>query len=253
MTTRVSDYGRGVRQTNEAREAIVADTALFAGLESSPDADSLKRPDVISDEDLEDPRVSIKSRLNKALQQDLQNDKERFLPNGDLIRICNHSAVREDLIIEHGYHEEEAESYANYICTNPAREIFSVLVLINYVHLFPAFVQAKLVDTNLPFTWNEGRTELFYRKDKQKRQVDFLNTQRHAEVMREFYSKQWWVHVPFLDWDESKHKEAQPFRFHKGTVLPWTEVGVPDTTGGYGVVEKVKIHKDHHSFVSLEP
>jgi hypothetical protein len=253
VTTRISDYGRSVRQTNEAGETVIADATLFAGLESSSDAESLNRPDVISDEDLEDPRVSIKSRLNNALQQDLRNSEKRFLPSGDLKRICNHFAVRDDLIIEHGYHKDEAESYAKYVCAAPAREIFSILALINYVHLLPAFIQAGLVDVNLPLTWNEQRTELLYRGQRQKEQVGFLSHREHSEVMREFYNKQWWVHVPFLDWDKTNHKKALNFRFDEGTVLPWTEIGVRDRTGGFGVVEKVQIHKDHHSFVSVGP
>ena len=253
MTTRVSDYGRSVRQTNEAGETVVTDANLFAGLESSSDAESLNRPDVISDEDLEDPRVSIKSRLNSALQQDLRNNEKRFLPSGDLKRICNHSAVREDLIVEHGYHRDDAESYAKYVCGKPAREIYSILALINYTHLLPVFLEAGLVDVNLPFTWNEGRTELLFRGGEHKEKVGFFNNRKHAEVMREFYNKQWWIHVPFLDWDKKNHKKALNFRFDEGTVLPWTEIGTRDKTGGFGVVEKVHIHKDHHSFVSAEP
>lgn len=34
------------------------------------------------------------------------------------------------------------------------------------------------------------------------------------------------------------------------TIMPWESAGQNIVTGGYGYVQKVKIHKDHHSFVS---
>lgn len=238
---------------NQPAERVLAETGDSRGPRSSSDSESLHRLDVISDEDPEPPRVSIKSRLNSALQQDMRNSERLFLPSGDLKRICDHFSVREDLIIQYGYDKDEAESCATYVCAKPARELFSILVLIDYVNLFPALIQAGFFDVDLPFTWNTRRTELMYRESRHRRQAHFLNSREYTEMMREFYDKQWLVHVPFLDCDRMNHNRALNFRYDKRAVIPWTEICVQDPGGGYGVVEKVRIHKDHHSFVSPEP
>ncbi|QPC72156.1 hypothetical protein HYE68_002908 [Fusarium pseudograminearum] len=211
VTSRVSDYGRNVRERNEAGEDLPRDNNALTDLQSSA-VDYLNRPDFISDEDLNDqPRVPIKVLLNSALQLDKRNNEKRFLPSGDLKTICHHSAV-----------------------------------------FLPDFELAGMADENLPFSGNEQHTELWCRiPGGDKRRVDFLNHLHDAEMMREFYNKQWWVHVPFLDWDKENRK-ALNFRYDLGTVIPWTEIGHQDTSGGFGVVEKVKIHQDHHSFTQYD-
>ncbi|GKU07332.1 unnamed protein product [Fusarium langsethiae] len=251
VTSRVSDYGRSVRQRNEAGERPLQDNNALAGLQTSVASDSLNRPDAISDEDLKfQPRDSLKKLLNGVLQLDQRNSEKRFLPSGDLKAICNHSAVCEELIAN-GCERYHAGSYATYVCEKPAREIFAVLVLINQIEFLPDFVRAGIVDDNLPFSGNQQHTELWYREPGHKKHVTFLKHPQDAEMMREFYNKQWWVHVPFLDWDKENRK-ALNFRYDLGTVIPWTEIGHQDTSGGFGVVEKVKIHQDHHSFTQYE-
>ncbi|KAM0341680.1 hypothetical protein ACHAPU_009928 [Fusarium lateritium] len=254
VTSRVTDYGRGVRQRNEAGVSTPpesADGALLAGLDGSSESGSLRRPSVINDDDLKDhPKLYFKTLLNSALQLDRRNPEKRFLPSGSLETICNHSAVRDELM-NHGFDQSHAESYTTYVCEKPAKEIFTVLVLINYVNFLPDFIAAGIVDKSLPFSVNDQQTELSYRESKGKRHAEFLSYPEDAEMMREFYNKQWWVHVPFLDWDNENHK-ALNFRFDSGTVLPWTEIGCRVEDGGFGTVEKIKIHPDHHSFIQYE-
>ncbi|KAF5001110.1 hypothetical protein FGRMN_1304 [Fusarium graminum] len=243
-------YGRGVRQRNgdgASRPPESRDNALLAGLEHSANSESLRRPTVINDDDLRDcPKLPFKTLINAALQLDRRNPEKRFLPCGSLMTICYHAAVRQDLI-DHGYDEHDAESYATYVCEKPAREIFTVLVLINYVDFLPKFIDAGMADENLPFSGNDQQTELWYRESRVKRHAEFLSYPKDAEMMREFYNKQWWIHVPFLDWDK-KSRKALNFRFDSGTVLPWTEIGSRDESGGFGTIERVRIHQDHHSF-----
>ncbi|PCD32307.1 hypothetical protein FGRA07_09559 [Fusarium graminearum] len=246
-TSRVSDYGRGVRQRNEAGDRVPPDTDALAGLQDSVDVDSIERPDVISDDDLQD---SVKTLLNGALQLDQRSAKERFLPSGDLNTICNHAAVVKELL-DNKYGTHEAEACAEYVCQRPAVEIFAVLVLINQLKFLRDFKNAGISDKNLPFRVNKDRTELLCRQSDGKDCLEFLNHSRDAEMMREFYSKQWWVHVPFLDWDKENRK-ALNFRYEPGTVLPWTYIGDEDKSGGFGIVEKVKIHPDHHSFTQYK-
>ncbi|SPJ78353.1 uncharacterized protein FTOL_06742 [Fusarium torulosum] len=51
---------------------------------------------------------------------------------------------------------------------------------------------------------------------------------------------------------DQENRKALNFRFDLGTGIPWTEIGRKDTSGGFGVVEQVKIHQDHHSFTKYE-
>ncbi|OBS20084.1 hypothetical protein FPOA_11805 [Fusarium poae] len=238
-TSRVSDYGRNVRERNEAGWGLSQDNNALAGLQPSGSVDSFQRPHVVSDSDLNETiNIPIKTRLNGALQLDKRNNEKRFLPSGDLKTICNHSTVYDELIVN-GYDGYYAKSYSAYVCEQPAREIFAVLVLINQIEFLPAFIRAGMTDENLPFSGNEQHTELWYRIPGGNRRAGFLNHPQDAEMMREFYNKQWWVHVPFLDWDKENRK-ALNFRYDLGTVIPWTYIGQQDTSGGFGVVEKTQ-------------
>ncbi|XEU94850.1 hypothetical protein FSHL1_000134 [Fusarium sambucinum] len=251
VTSRVSDYGRNVRERNEAGWGLSRDSNELAGLKPSGTANSFQRPGLVRDSDLNDnTNIPIKARLNGALHLDKRNNEKRFLPSGDLQAICNPSSVFDELIVN-GYDGYYAKAYAAYVCEEPAREIFAVLILINQLAFLPAFIRAGMTDQNLPFSGNEQHTELWYRIPGGKRRARFLNHPQDAEMMREFYNKQWWVHVPFLDWDKENRK-ALSFRYDLGTVVPWTYIGKQDTRGGFGVVEKVKIHPDHHSFTKYE-
>ncbi|KAF5025999.1 hypothetical protein F66182_1901 [Fusarium sp. NRRL 66182] len=254
ITTRVSDYGRDVRQRNEAGEASCPEPRddILAGLEDLDDTDSISRPKTIRDEDLsERPRLPLKSRLNAALQPDKCNNEKRFLPSGDMKAICTHSSVHNELCGH--FNASLAREYAAYVCNaeDSAREIFTILVLIGEVKSIPRFKNAGLVDDDLPFGGSEGQKELWSRRSKDKRPIAFFDYARDAEMMREFYHKQWWVHVPFLDRD-NENRKARDYKLERGTVMPWTFVGVKIHKGGFGEVQQVKIHKDHHSFSQYE-
>ncbi|CEI41842.1 unnamed protein product [Fusarium venenatum] len=228
---------------------IKTDVKVLAELPDSGVDDHPKRPHAINDLQ-ENPKARFKELLNRALHFDKRNDEKHFLPNGDLKAICNESAVR-DQLIAFEYNEYDAESYATYVGEKLAQEIFAALVLINQVKFLPDFINAGITDDNLPFTFNKRHTQLWYRQPDRLILVEFLKYPRDAEMMREFYTKQWWVHVPFLDWDKENRK-ALNFRYNLGTVIPWTYIGQQDTSGGFGVVEKVKMHQDHHSFIGRQ-
>jgi len=66
--------------------------------------------------------------------------------------------------------------------------------------------------------------------------------------MWKFAHKQWWVHVPYISKDIGTPK-APRFKLQEGTIMPWSWVGYKITEGGFGNVQKICIHPDHHEFV----
>ncbi|EWZ41059.1 uncharacterized protein FOBCDRAFT_272036 [Fusarium oxysporum Fo47] len=60
-----------------------------------------------------------------------------------------------------------------------------------------------------------------------------------------FYEKQWSVHVPVFDFGSSENQRPIHYQFDEGTIMPWVSLGKKIETGGYGTVEKLKIHPGH--------
>jgi hypothetical protein len=65
-----------------------------------------------------------------------------------------------------------------------------------------------------------------------------------------FYEKQWSVHVPVFDFGSSENQRPIHYQFDEGTIMPWVSLGKKIETGGYGTVEKLKIHPGHCHSVS---
>ncbi|KAI3574966.1 hypothetical protein IWW34DRAFT_836759 [Fusarium oxysporum f. sp. albedinis] len=65
-------------------------------------------------------------------------------------------------------------------------------------------------------------------------------------VPRQVLLTTWCVHVPSFEKDVTRSYED--FVLESDTIMPWESSGQNIVTGGYGYVQKVKIHKDHHSF-----
>ncbi|CAM1503138.1 Fc.00g079140.m01.CDS01 [Cosmosporella sp. VM-42] len=251
VTPRVSDYGRGVRQRNEQGEPHHPEPRndILRGIDTKFSAESSQRPEVIGNEDLGNDQVGapIKKLLNDALESDQRCAEKRFLPCRKLEGICNFESVHSEL--QQCLEEAQALNCAKYVCGDkePAREIFAILVLINQVNFIAKFMEAEIHDDDLPFGGSMGQTKLWTRHSTENSPIDFFDHSEDAETMREFYNKQWWVHVPFLARDKNNNK-AISYEFEPGTVMPWTFVGEKIENGGYGRVEEIGIHQDHHSF-----
>ncbi|KAK5997637.1 hypothetical protein PT974_03001 [Cladobotryum mycophilum] len=263
LTSPVDDYGGHVAllyddPINEAAEPA-SQHDLLRGL--TGDAPGLgprlsSRSDSLTGESIlleNSDEISIKMLLDRALEQDKCDKKNRFLPRGDLRSICKYDAVFAELLRIFD-DETRAHRCAGYVCGNnerrydpkaSCREVFATLVLINKPHLIEKFMVAKIVDDDLPLRGTEKQTKLWSRHKAEEDHLTFFKHVRDSEVMREFYNKQWWVHVPFIARDKKTGK-ALEYEFEVGTVLPWTFISEDRVNGGYGEVQRIEIHSDHH-------
>ena len=205
-------------------------------------------------------------------------DDNYFLPRSALEGLCNFDAVRVEVQRSLGYYDtkdraeqrrirEEAQACAEFVFGSPSaphpasrhrneaassQKIFVILVLIGEVNLIFEFNKAGIRDTDLPFYEKDGK--LWTRRPSpdeeksKKRDSKPLDFVWHPGKMWEFAHKQWWVHVPYISKDKSTPK-APRFKLEEGTIMPWIWVDDKIIEGGYGNVQKICIHADHHAFV----
>ncbi|WJG35109.1 kinase-like domain-containing protein [Fusarium oxysporum Fo47] len=192
------------------------------------------------------PGDRLKNQLEYALLPNGINQQEQFLPIGSLHSICNQAAVFTEL--SRYFDEEQAKQYTTYVCdqSKPARKIFTVLALINRIELVPTFQDAGFFDEDLPLTKNTENLELRSRRPEDQRSIPLTRSLQNVKMIRDFNVKQWCVHVPSFEKDVTRSYED--FVLESDTIMPWESSGQNIVTGGYGYVQKVKIHKDHHSF-----
>ncbi|KAF4463084.1 serine threonine kinase [Fusarium albosuccineum] len=180
--------------------------------------------------------------INDSLKQDLFNKEKYFLPHRKLTAICRREAVY--TYLRKYFDEAKASSHAAYVC-GTAKEIFAILVLIDEVSIISKFVEEGINDGHLPFDGSHGKAVLWKCGSSEGDPIELFHGSTN-KTRREFYNKQWWVHVPVLARD--KDDRARQYDLPSGTVLPWTFVSKDEIPGGFGKVRQVKMHKDHHPF-----
>lgn len=195
--------------------------------------------------------ATLKDRLEYALLPNGIRQQEQFLPAGSLKSICTEVTVYTELS---GYFDaEEAKQVTSYICDRrkPAKKIFAILALINRIELIETFRNATFIDGDLPLAKNIEESELRSRWPDDQRTVLLTRSLRDIKAIRDFNLKQWCVNIPFFE--RGVDQTYGDLVFDSDTIMPWESAGHSIVTGGYGFVQKVKIHKDHHSFVSRLP
>ncbi|KAF5253342.1 hypothetical protein FANTH_1754 [Fusarium anthophilum] len=193
--------------------------------------------------------VTLKDRLEYALLPNGIRQQEQFLPSSCLESICTEVSVFTELS---GYFDkEEAKQATSYICDRrrPAKKIFAILALINRIELIRPFQNAALFDQDLPLTTNIEESKVRSRWVDDQRSVLLTRSLQDIKAIRDFNLKQWCVNIPFFE--RGVGHLSGDLVLHSDTIIPWESAGHSIITGGYGYVQKVKIHKDHHSFLKL--
>ncbi|KAF5716645.1 serine threonine kinase, partial [Fusarium globosum] len=195
--------------------------------------------------------ATLRDRLEYALLPNGIRQQEQFLSAGCLESICAAVAVFTELS---GYFdEEEAKHVTSYICDprKPAKKIFAILALINRIELIETFRYATFIDEDLPLAKNIEESGLRSRWPEDQRTVLLTRSLRDIKAIRDFNLKQWCVNIPFFE--RGVDQIYGDLVFDSDTIMPWESAGHSIVSGGYGFVQKVKIHKDHHSFVCPRP
>ncbi|KLP03700.1 uncharacterized protein Y057_1533 [Fusarium fujikuroi] len=190
--------------------------------------------------------ATLRDRLEYALLPNGIRQQEQFLPAGCLESICAKVAVFTEL--SRYFDEEEAKHVTSYICDprKPAKKIFAILALINRIELIETFRYATFTDQDLPLAKNIEESGLRSRWPEDQRTVLLTRSLRDIKAIRDFNLKQWCVNIPFFG--RGVCQTYGDLVFDSDAIMPWESAGHNIVTGGYGFVQKVKIHKDHHSF-----
>lgn len=216
----------------------------------------------VATEDLE----SLADRIRDATKYapGISDSAKCFLPFGELQRLCDYANVLQELQDCFRGREDE-HKYADYVCgihegqcrmDRSARKIFAILVLIGKLDYIPRFFRAQLCDKDLPFSWpnaqqsGDGVLQPRLRNDvklPQDRVPCFKPKDKNSMVL--FHREQFQFLAPFVT--KSDKDEVIEYQLHAETIMPYIEYQVIPRDSSFSTVYKVKIHPDHHSFVSF--
>lgn len=256
---RNEDYGYAL-QLDDRLDTSTQATLNGIGLGSghSPDV-SLP---AVAAEDLE----SLADRIRGAMKYipGVLDGTKCFLPFGDLQRLCDYPKVLQELQYCFRGREDEPKYLADYVCgidqgrifkDRSARKIFATLVLIGKPNYISKFFRARLCDKDLPFSRpntqqsGDGVLQPRLRDDielPQNREACFESYEKNSMIL--FHREQFQFLAPFVA--KSKKDEVIEYQLHAATIMPYIQYEVISKDSAFSWVYKVKIHPDHHSFVS---
>ncbi|KAK3294336.1 kinase-like domain-containing protein [Chaetomium fimeti] len=155
--------------------------------------------------------------------------------------------------------DEEIRNYAGRACheqldggaDSSYRVTFAILVLLDRGWDIVFFIDGGICDKHLPLKAVpvNGRgsgllSEIRLENDPNTRLscLDHWLAVNHDDFER----KQWDMLAPFFS--RGERRNAWLYELPEKVVLPWTEENNAARQGGYGLVSKVKIHPNHHTF-----
>lgn len=189
-------------------------------------------------------------------------DKRRFIPCQKLEELCDEQSVEKELAkafpdndassiqrltrwIYHGQAQDTS------ITSQPCRKIFAILVLLNKVGLIKSFLEHPLCDNDLPLSSTPEFTWLSSRRKEHRNHLYFPDEDDGYAIAENFIEKQWSVLVPTFNAPTSGRMRCNVYEFDEKTILPIERISKKKYPGGFGLVEKVKIHREHNGFVSF--
>ncbi|KAI0439518.1 kinase-like domain-containing protein [Xylaria telfairii] len=213
---------------------------------------------------------SLRYSLENSMMNAVKDDKQTFLPLGQLDAICNRNAVQDQLLRTFKPNSIDITQYVNYVCGDPtdprreehaSRKIFAILVLIDQLHMITTFLEEGIKDKHLPFRKSmtgDGPNDFSLMRrstlDQSNPQtMNFFNNWNLVDK-RKFYQTQWQLLSPFFG--KAPRDSAALYKLDEQTIMPWVSMGKEQTgayvplenIGGYSTVRKIVIHPDHHSF-----
>lgn len=135
--------------------------------------------------------------------------------------------------------------------SHPCHKIFAILVLIDQVRLIESFLDHPLCDNDLPLSSTQDFKALWSPKVNPMGHVKLPDGYDHYDIIKRFTDEQWSVLAPCFDAHITENMRCKVYEFHENEILPIEEVSKTIYLGGFGMVEKVKIHREHNGFVSL--
>ncbi|KAL7905497.1 kinase-like domain-containing protein [Trichoderma velutinum] len=201
---------------------------------------------------------SLKVRLRQAFVTN-PCDNRRFIPCRLLEEICDEQTVAQELSeafpeSDDSFHQSRASLICHghaqdlLITSQPCLKIFAILVLLGNAGLIQSFLQHRLCDRDLPFFSTPDLIGLYSHRHKPGSSLTFPDEDDQYGIIEDFLEKQWSVLVPSFKAPEPGYMRCNVYELHDKTILPIQEVSKKKYPGGFGLVEKVKIHREHNGF-----
>lgn len=203
---------------------------------------------------------SLKVRLREAFETN-PCDNRRFIPCRLLESICHEQTVAQELSkafpkSDDSFHQSRASLICHghtqdtSITSQPCIKIFVILVLLGNTALIELFLKHPLCDRDLPFFSTPDLKKLYSHRNNAASSLILPDEIDRYEFIEAFLEKQWSVLIPSFEAPRAGNMRCNVYKLHDKTILPIQEVSLKKYPGGFGLVEKVKIHKDHNGFVS---
>lgn len=185
---------------------------------------------------------------------------KRFIPRQQLEINCSVEAVAKELKEIFPKRDfSSCEELASLTChgttgnsstiSQPCFKIFAILVLIDKAQLIGYFQKNSLCDNDLPFHHTSKFEKMWPKNKEEKDHIQFPDGV-DDEFIEAFAREQWSVLAPSFESPKSSSLRCIFYEFDDKTILPITKVSKNKHTGGFGVVERVQLHEEHHEFVS---
>ncbi|KAL7783243.1 kinase-like domain-containing protein [Trichoderma ceciliae] len=202
---------------------------------------------------------SLKKKLRKALVPNPCDRGRRFMPCRQLETICNVQTVAKELARTFPQQDHDScQKRASLICHGQAQDtsviykpclkIFAILVLLRKVNMIESFQKHPLCDDDLPFFSTSDFTKLWSHKKGREDYLEFPDEDEYDDAIEGFIDKQWSFLAPSFDAPTTGSMRCNVYEFDEKTILPIESVSKKKYPGGFGLVEKVKLHDEHNSF-----
>lgn len=241
----VSDTNDNMSNTND-NASDTEDNSLLARLRDSYVTNARSKEVFIPRLQLEEICAfeAVKNTLATAFPE--KNDS---FHEGYASAICHGQALDSSLRIAHCPHAASALSESDStVVSDPRRKIFAILVLIGQPRLIEPFLEKSLCDDLLPFSCRENFMALWSPKISPKSHIRFPRNCDRFAIIKAFFNEQWSVLVPHFDAHTTDEIRFKVYDLHQNEILPIETVSKKKYPGGFGLVEKVKIHSEHHNF-----
>jgi hypothetical protein len=211
----------------------------------------------------EEPSKRLKKLLRASLVTcpHVKDKDKRFIPCQQLEITCNIKTVAKELKLFFPKRNfNSCEKLASLIChgstrnsstffSKPCFKIFAILVLIDKAKLIDYFQKNSLCDDDLPFHYTSDFEKMWPNKKEEKDYIQFPDGV-DDEFIEAFASKQWSVLAPSFESPKSTSLRCKFYELDDKMILPIIHVSENKHTGGFGVVERIQLHEEHHEFVS---
>ncbi|KAH0499601.1 hypothetical protein TgHK011_006781 [Trichoderma gracile] len=159
---------------------------------------------------------------------------EAVRPGG--LELCN------EQLICHGQAQDRSS------ILQPSIRIFTILVLLGQARLIETFLQHQFCDDDLPLLSTPRFTALYSSRHQHAPYLSFPDEDDPYRIIKSFFHDQWSVLAPFFAPPTAGDTRCDVHDLHAHAILPIEEISKKQYPGGFGLVEKVKIHRDHNGF-----